>query len=510
MQKNRLFLYYLSLLLLLAILLAVVACEQDEGGVSPQKTPSGRVVSGRNSNLTADAAQAWYEANYFPVVSFAPPQTRSGSDGSDVLIKPMWEATKEYKKGKYELVEMPMLTKAPVLFMDEQTAKVVEQNPEGLKLRNTAKLVIRKNLETGKTESFVMIFVASLKYATEHYKDMGKLSYFKRPADYDGMVLFFELEKGFVNGWRYEEGKITKTIRPSAGTGSPNAPLTRGYYDEVCEAVYTYYSYWEEAPEPGEERIWDEELGAWELSAVNAWSLVEGYDVSWQCDYEWVPEPGDDEEEDQDDGGYYPPTPPPTVSDDEPVGKYYDQNGNPCGTVTRGGPSSCLLIILPGVWDKKYPKAAEAIRKGLAKHSTEDNLAEFIAEKTGRDVDRVKRDLIDGKGPRFKAERYTGSQSNAFAQFDLVSNRFTINEKYVQMYEQDQGVYNGLLELAIVASVIHEFVHYNELAVHGRELLIEYYMKHGTEINSHATEIELFGGIVEFSPDGNSIIVRKP
>ena len=316
MQKNRLFLYYLSLLLLLAILLAVVACEQDEGGVSPQKTPSGRVVSGRNSNLTADAAQAWYEANYFPVVSFAPPQTRSGSDGSDVLIKPMWEATKEYKKGKYELVEMPMLTKAPVLFMDEQTAKVVEQNPEGLKLRNTAKLVIRKNLETGKTESFVMIFVASLKYATEHYKDMGKLSYFKRPADYDGMVLFFELEKGFVNGWRYEEGKITKTIRPSAGTGSPNAPLTRGYYDEVCEAVYTYYSYWELAPEPGEERIWDEELGAWELSAVNAWSLVEGYDVSWQCDYEWVPEPGDDEEEDQDDDDYY----------------YYDLGGYTGGT----------------------------------------------------------------------------------------------------------------------------------------------------------------------------------
>ena len=170
-------------------------------------------------------------------------------------------------------------------------------------------------MQTGKTESFVMIFVASLKYATEHYKDMGKLSYFKRPADYDGMVLFYELEKGFVNGWRYEDGKITKTIRPSAGTGSPNAPLTRGDYERVCTTTWVWVSYvvWVEddsLPDPWD---WDEELGYGTiLDPVNARPLVpewvDEYVPMEECEDVWVPDPWDDE----DNGGYYPPTPPTT------------------------------------------------------------------------------------------------------------------------------------------------------------------------------------------------------
>ena len=84
-----------------------------------------------------------------------------------------------------------------------------------------------------------------------------------------------------------------------------------------------------------------------------------------------------------------------------------------------------------------------------------------------------------------------------------------INEKYVKLYEKDPKAYDDMLELLIVASVIHEFVHYNEAQQYSSPaLLAMYYFNYGPETNSEGTEVELWR-VVEFSVDRKSIILRK-
>lgn len=210
------------------------------------------------------------------------------------------------------------------------------------------------------------------------------------------------------------------------------------------------------------------------------------------CEDVWV--------EDEESGGW--------VDSDEAVSiKYYNEKGLPC-SLTRN-PQYCVPIELPEKFDRKYPKAAEAIRKGIAQYSIDDHLAEIISDKTGRNIESIKNDLIDGQGPILRVKHFTNEFSDVCGRYST-EDGLMINEKYVKLYEKDPKAYDDMLELLIVASVIHEFVHYNEAQQYSSPaLLAMYYFNYGPETNSEGTEVELFGGVVEFSVDRKSIILRK-
>lgn len=73
-------------------------------------------------------------------------------------------------------------------------------------IRNTAKIVVEKDKLTGRIRSFVMIFIGSYDYLKKT-KSMGKNTYLYRQPDFDGSVLFYEINGTFINGWKYEKGK---------------------------------------------------------------------------------------------------------------------------------------------------------------------------------------------------------------------------------------------------------------------------------------------------------------
>lgn len=210
---------------------------QDDGSsVSRRKS--------KNEELTISVARQWYESHYAPVVT-----TRSNYlDPTERLIRPIWEKARERNRRRYEVVEIPMQAKGRHVVLDAETASKWKLGNKSDFIRNAAKIVILYDKKTKKTSSFIMMFVGSYKYL-QKVGAMGRNSYLYREPDYDGSVLFYDLNGTFCNGWRYVDGKIVSTISPrivmesdeeeqlSASTRAlvlECSPVCYTYYDEVC------------------------------------------------------------------------------------------------------------------------------------------------------------------------------------------------------------------------------------------------------------------------------------
>lgn len=181
-----------------------------------------------NSELTVEAAEEWYLVNNLPVMELR----NSTEQNEGVLAKPDWNKAKTSKKSKYQVVETPLTTKGNVVFMDSETKERMNKKADSRDIRNTSRMVVIKDMKTGKVRNFIMIFVGTYDYLKKS-KTMGKNSYLKREKDYTGKVLFCTPQGSLINGWKYENGKISGRI--SRGSSENTIQLRSGYdycYDD--------------------------------------------------------------------------------------------------------------------------------------------------------------------------------------------------------------------------------------------------------------------------------------
>ncbi len=190
-------------------------CTRDEADFSDPSDET--VVEGRNAQLTRDAAQAWYEGEYQPIEPLNGPATKGGYM---ILVSPQWEYAEEFKHGHYEIVQVPIKSVSPGLFIDRETYDAI-QREESIEVSTLARLVIHTDLKTGKTISFVMFFVGSYDYQKKQKvtKTLFKNNYFHREKDFTGQVLYFDLGKGFAGGWEYLDGKVVGQLFASENPG---------------------------------------------------------------------------------------------------------------------------------------------------------------------------------------------------------------------------------------------------------------------------------------------------
>ena len=197
---------------LLTFGLILYSCLQDETDLDSQET-TGKVIKGKNRELSIDVARSWYEARQTPVVT-----TRSVVTHFELMTKLHWKKGYENRKGKFEVVEVPLLTRGGAVLMDRKTMEKCKDTERG-KIRNISRMVIIKNLETGEIINFVMHIVGTYDYLmkAKHFEDN---SYLYRAPDLSGSVYFYEPEGALVNGWQYEDGKIIATISQGTEEGS--------------------------------------------------------------------------------------------------------------------------------------------------------------------------------------------------------------------------------------------------------------------------------------------------
>lgn len=229
----------------LVLCLVLYSCLQDEWDIDSHET-AGQVVEGKNRELTVGVARSWYETSQAPVVA-----TRSVVTNFELMTKMRWKKAYESRKGKFEVVEIPLLTRGGAVLLDKETKEKYNPATDRKKIRSIARMVIIKNLETGEITNFVMYIIGTYDYLKKA-KHFGKNSYLHRDSRFSGSICFYRPEGGLVNGWKYENGKIVGGIKQGTEVGlqMQSATTTRGtiecYFDDVlveyneCEG-FEYY-----------------------------------------------------------------------------------------------------------------------------------------------------------------------------------------------------------------------------------------------------------------------------
>ena len=229
----------------LVLCLVLYSCLQDEWDIDSHGTAD-QVVEGKNRELTVGVARSWYETGQAPVVA-----TRSVVTNFELMTKMRWKKAYESRKGKFEVVEIPLLTRGGAVLLDKETKEKYNPATDRKKIRSIARMVIIKNLETGEITNFVMYIIGTYDYLKKA-KHFGKNSYLHRDSRFSGSICFYRPEGGLVNGWKYENGKIVGGIKQGTEVGlqMQSAATTRGtiecYFDDVlveyneCEG-FEYY-----------------------------------------------------------------------------------------------------------------------------------------------------------------------------------------------------------------------------------------------------------------------------
>lgn len=230
MKKNRLWFVGMSFIFCTVI----YSCLQDEWETDNNKGDE-KVIVGNNKELTVTAAQQWYEEHNKPVVT-----VRSvDNDENEILTKPKWEEAKESRQSNFEVVETTLMTNGSTMFMDSETKIRFNPKTDAKRVHNIARMVVIKNLKTGKVCNFIMIFVGTYDYL-KTTRTLGKNSYLHRQPDFNGDVYFFKPGEGLVNGWRYRNGKITARISRGTEEGF-RMSTTRGTYQRCHTESYWVY-----------------------------------------------------------------------------------------------------------------------------------------------------------------------------------------------------------------------------------------------------------------------------
>lgn len=225
--------------------LLLVCCMEDELYTNKKQQSSKELIRGQNKELTISAAANWY-------VNHEKPVTRMGITQDNLLgimVAPSWNHAKEWKKGKYEVVEASLRSNTNVIFYDQDTYNQKDRLNKNDKKRimNVGRTVILKNLETEEIISFNMVIIGSQDYIL-HQDGLSNNSYLYREPQFDGMVLYFSLDGNFVNGWKYEKGKITKSLSPAlnytATTSDSLSSATTRSGSNCYETTYPFIYYY--------------------------------------------------------------------------------------------------------------------------------------------------------------------------------------------------------------------------------------------------------------------------
>lgn len=267
---------HLMFIILAVLCLCIYACYDGVDFPSGKSSRLGKSKK-KNKELTTAIARQWFETNMTPVVTM---RSSEAKDVQAAMVKPKWEDAYEANRGRYEVVQTPILTRGRRMFVDAETQSEFEKIRGQKYLRNAARMVIRKDLKTGEIRSFIAIFVGSLDYMKKS-KKMGRNSYLYRESDFDGKVLFFEPNGGLINGWKYRNGKIIAKIKPLSEDAK--FLITRGWVTECHTEIDFVYS--QECHEEGFGYV-DEEWGVGggvDYICEDVWTPVE-YQV---CEEEW-------------------------------------------------------------------------------------------------------------------------------------------------------------------------------------------------------------------------------
>lgn len=193
----------------LSTIIGLFSCQKNKETTAEKNTRS----------LTKEAAIKWFEQNEKNV-------SGNSSRRSVSNFTPKWDAAILSQDGKYEIVESPLrFEKAPGFSFADQKRK----DESNSTINGNSRLLILKNKDDGSISGALMHIYSN------SGKESTNLSYVSRGNNFSGFIFYTDLKGKFINGWQYENGKITKTTSAAinrSSEGSRARPI-----EEECQTI---------------------------------------------------------------------------------------------------------------------------------------------------------------------------------------------------------------------------------------------------------------------------------
>jgi hypothetical protein len=252
-----------------------------------------------------ESAKDWYQTN-----RTGTPTLKSGTETQiSVTLIPNWEEAYRRKNKRYRTVEVALNSIGRLTFTTSEVYDFYKQSKDYKYRQSMTRLVIRTDRKTEETIAFLMTIIPSQSYFEKTNFKPFHNTYIKRDKDYDGYIVFHNLNGILENGWKYENGQITKALHKN--TQNTDFILKSGYYD--C-TTYVYYTTYTECQVLYTMDEWGEVTNEEEYGCEE---IIEIEDTWQECYWVEDPDPYDPYEDDYGSSGGYSPTNP--TEDESPT-----------------------------------------------------------------------------------------------------------------------------------------------------------------------------------------------
>ncbi|MDR1054847.1 MAG: hypothetical protein LBL90_03280 [Prevotellaceae bacterium] len=180
-------------------------------------------------------ARAWFEIQNAN-------RTKSGSLNSFIAL---WDSAFVSFNENYEVVEVEILEEEQAVCYAEDNYTAYESSGDGSYRASVVRLVVMRNRNTGEMLSFRMTITPSRNYLERYSFSPPENTYLAKTDDFEGMVMFHDLEGNYVNGWVFENGIAVKTVKPlAAGEGAGTKSYSYTCYTEIFYEITFHYIVW--------------------------------------------------------------------------------------------------------------------------------------------------------------------------------------------------------------------------------------------------------------------------
>jgi len=242
--------------------------------------------------LKVKEAKAWFESTQSAVMLFGQKDSasslKSGRPGKRIKNQTYWNFAKEKHNSLFSVVEVPVYSNVSTYIIHGGSPpKDLEDFP------GITRLVIRKNLQTGVTDAFVLTFTGDSAYVSQpdFKKKLFKNRFVKRKSDFNGTEVISSLEGDFIAGYIIENGKrVARFGMPDQESFSPRIGIKSTY---ICGQEEIWLYYWKQVECTGEpdEVPEDIELSGYTNTTICSIKIWYPVYVPIYCEYNEPTEP---------------------------------------------------------------------------------------------------------------------------------------------------------------------------------------------------------------------------
>jgi len=162
-------------------------------------------------------AKLWYDSTYRPAGNSNSSKQLIGKYSGDwnKKFRPDWLDAQGFYECENLIIEIPALKNGEMtLSFSGPDTPDIDFNKSGT---ITSLLIVKRKAGFN---LYAMTIVASAAHLKANHGRLGNNTYQKKDENFEGAVFFNKMDGTFVNGWRYQNGKVTRQLYPLSANRS--------------------------------------------------------------------------------------------------------------------------------------------------------------------------------------------------------------------------------------------------------------------------------------------------